>query len=927
MGASCYGARCLRRWLAAICLLTIAATIAQSEESTAPVAASDPLVWPAVTQTARPWTRWWWLGSAVDDANITRLLEEYHQAGLGGVEITCIYGARGAEDRYLPYLSNKWRDAVRHTLFEAKRLGMGVDLPTGSGWRTGGPSVTDADANMNVLIEQESLEGGSQYKHSFDGQWPQAVIAYGESGQVLDVTNKVGDDGQIGWPVPEGKWKVFTVNTRWSRDNVKRAAPGGEGKNINPLSRRAFANYLDYFGKGIGDLPAEGIRAQFHDSYEYDGNWCDDFLAQFEKRRGYRLQDHLPELTGDASGDASARIKHDYRETVSDLIIEELIQPWTRWSHDHGMISRNQGHGSPGNWLDIYAACDIPETESFGRLVGGDGHPLVFKFASSAANVTGKPLVSSETATWIEEHFNETLGQVKEMADRLFLAGVNHVIYHGTAYSPEDAAWPGWLFYASTQLNPQNPIWRDFPALNEYITRCQSVLQSTKPDNDILLYWPIHDIWTDYKGLRKDLRVHNARDWLFDTPFGKTAQWLDDTGFTFDYVSDRQLADCRVVDKRIQTRGGNYVLVLVPGARFMPLTTLQKIVELTEAGATVGFLGDLPAGPPGMATDNQLAEWDRSLEQLKKNNVAIRPLPDKGQSPIDPPSGRRGFEGPPLLESDVIPRWRRLTLSGLAVLRRKYSDGSVYFVKNDSDRNFDEQVPWDHEFGETVLMDPLDGRTGLADIRNHRQSVGNIRMRLQLAPGQTLFVKTSREKLAGPRWVYDRFSSEATPIDGHWSVEFVAGGPELPPGATIGKPESWTKFAAPEGESFAGTARYSIKFDAPSGPGKYRLDLGAVADSAEVKLDGKPIATLFTSPFQIDVDLADKNELVVDVTNVAANRIRDLDRRKVEWRIFHDINLVSLKYGRFDASNWPIRDAGLLGPVTLQKRESQSNAN
>ena len=90
-----------------------------------------------------------------------------------------------------------------------------------------------------------------------------------------------------------------------------------------------------------------------------------------------------------------ARVKDDYRETVSDLVLENLIEPWTAWSHEHGMLSRNQSHGSPANWLDLYAACDIPEIESFGRLEGGDTNRLVFKFASSAAHVPGKPLVSS----------------------------------------------------------------------------------------------------------------------------------------------------------------------------------------------------------------------------------------------------------------------------------------------------------------------------------------------------------------------------------------------------------------------------------------------------------------------------------------------------------------------------------------------------
>ena len=55
----------------------------------------------------------------------------------------------------------------------------------------------------------------------------------------------------------------------------------------------------------------------------------------------------------------------------------------------------------------------------------------------------------------------------------------------------------------------------------------------------------------------------------------------------------------------------------------------------------------------------------------------------------------------------------------------------------------------------------------------------------------------------------------------------------------------------------------------------------------------------------------------MEVTNLAANRIADLDRRKVNWKYFHEINFVDLKYKPFDASKWPPRDSGLLGPVRL----------
>ena len=51
--------------------------------------------WPLVKQEAKPGTRWWWLGSAVDSANLTYNLETYAKAGIGAVEITPIYGVQG----------------------------------------------------------------------------------------------------------------------------------------------------------------------------------------------------------------------------------------------------------------------------------------------------------------------------------------------------------------------------------------------------------------------------------------------------------------------------------------------------------------------------------------------------------------------------------------------------------------------------------------------------------------------------------------------------------------------------------------------------------------------------------------------------------------------------------------------------------------
>jgi glycosyl hydrolase family 106( putative alpha-L-rhamnosidase) len=339
----------------------------------------------------------------------------------------------------------------------------------------------------------------------------------------------------------------------------------------------------------------------------------------------------------------------------------------------------------------------------------------------------------------------------------------------------------------------------------------------------------------------------------------------------------------------------------VPHAKLMPLATLQKLDELAQAGAAVVFPGGLPSGAPGLKGLDEKAAWNEVAAKLKSN-----------------PRVSDGDDLQALLAAAKVrcETWRKS--EHLAFHRRAWSVGNVYFIKNESDQPYDGRIAPAVESKVAAIMDPADGQTGLAD------AAGGVR--LQLAPHQAMFVKTFREPIEGAAWSYRETAGEATPLDGEWHVEFVIGGPELPPPLVTHRLASWTQLAGTEGERFAGTARYSIKFKPDAGAARYSLDLGTVADSARVELNGKPVATLISPPYQVEIGplTAGSNQLAIEVTNVAANRIRDLDRRGVEWKIFKDINFVDLKYKPFDASNWPVRDAGLLGPVTLTPLESRN---
>jgi hypothetical protein len=175
---------------------------------------------------------------------------------------------------------------------------------------------------------------------------------------------------------------------------------------------------------------------------------------------------------------------------------------------------------------------------------------------------------------------------------------------------------------------------------------------------------------------------------------------------------------------------------------------------------------------------------------------------------------------------------------------------------------------------------------------------------------------------AKQRWPYRQDAGTQTTISGRWSLTFTKGGTELPPALTTTELKSWTELGGDEARRFGGTARYRLEFDAPATKADaWLLDLGDVRESARVRLNGQDLGTAWSIPFQLRFDGAllkpAGNVLELDVTNLAANRIRDLDQRKVDWKIMREINFVNINYRPFDASNWPLTPSGLLGPVTL----------
>ena len=887
-------------------VLTCVAMTARPAHGQAPP--PGDFAWPVITRECKPWAYWWWLGSAVDEANLSKELARYQDAGMGGVHIIPIYGAKGCEDRYIEYLSPRWMEILKYTITEARKHDLGIDMTTGTGWCFGGPNISSRDASASVVWKTTTVMAGNQLTEKFDPKSTQALMAFADHGKRMDLTRSIQQDGTVDWTAADSTWTVYAISQK-PNTKVKRAAPGGEGYMLNPYDRDALENYLQRFSKAFDQYDGPKPRAMYHDSFEYGVNWSPGLLRQFEQRRGYQLQTQLPAFLGSGTDDLTARVKADYRETVSDMMCENFIPTWSKWAHHYGMITRNQAHGSPANLLDLYAAADVPETEMFRT----DRRPLIAKFASSAAHVAGHPRVAAETGTWLKEHFTETLADLKGLVDDMFVSGVNHVFYHGTCYSPDEAGWPGWLFYAATEMNPRNAFWRDVPALNAYIARCQAVLQSGQPDSDILLYWPIYDYWHNAKGMEQNLTIHGA-GWFTEQPIGATAKQLWNRGYTFDYGSDRQLAASKTVRNRVTTTGASYQAIVVPACDHMPVATLENLLKLAKSGATVIFQDHLPADVPGL-TD---LEKRRAMMQGLLSSVTLAATDTHRETKFGAGRILTG-ELEACLAAAGMPRETMVDHPGIQFIRRTSASGACYFVSNGSKDPLDGWITLARPAQSVVVMDPLGNLTGKGRVR--KDAEGRTQTYIQLQPGASWILRTFTDRNPdGPAWSYVQPSSPPVAITGRWQVKFLLGGPAIPKPFETTKLESWTTLGDEEARRFGGTASYSIRFDTPAmTPDTWMLDLGTVCESARVRLNGKDLGTRIMPPFRIPIGQlkAGGNTLEVEVTNLSSNRIRDLDIRGVPWRNFNDINFVNINYKPFDASKWPLRDSGLLGPVTL----------
>ncbi|MCI3935817.1 glycoside hydrolase [Chryseobacterium aahli] len=894
--------------------------------------------WPKTTETAKPWTRWWWMGNGVDEKGLDKQLTTLNKAGFGGVEIVPIYGAKGFEKQYINYLSPEWMKMLQFTTSKAKSLNMGVDMAVGTGWPIGGPQVDEQNAATKMIVQTYTISSGEKFSDKIllkDEKQKNLktvkldiVTAYNEKNEAVVLTDKINTNGTLNWKPSSGKWTIYAVFVGKTLQKVKRAAPGGEGYTLDHFSPDATKDYLKTFDKAFGNSNY-GIRSFFNDSYEvYNADWTSDFLNEFKKRRGYDLSPFIKYLVSNEENETAGRVKSDYRETLNELILNNFTKDFTNWAHSKNSKNTNQAHGSPGNLLDLYAAVDIPESETFGSSIfeipglKRDTADIqksdmpdfnMLKFASSAANVTGKKLTSNETFTWLTEHFKTSWSQAKPEVEQVFLSGINHVFYHGTTYTPADVKFPGWLFYASVNFVPENSLWPHLKGLNSYIERTQSVLQSGKSDNELLMYWPIYDQWASPKGKDVTFKVHNVEKWLVPTPMYENMNKLSKMGYSLDMISDKMIDESKSENQKIQVskEGSAYQVLIIPELTYLPESTLKSIIDLAQNGASIIFQNEPKDIPGNFEVEKRRTQlkslWNQILFQNQDDNLKFANV-GKGKIVLSSDVAKA-------LEYLKIER-EKLTDTGLKFVRRQFDGGKYYYIVNHTSKEINQNIPLNFVGKQVTLMNPENGNYGLAQTQNNS-------VRVQLKSGESLIIKnTEKVDDSVQKWHYTEKLDVPIVLNQPWQLSFKEGGPELPKTKTLDKLQPWTNFTEDAStQSFSGTGVYTTTLKLKKkNADNYLLKFDKLYESARVIVNGQDAGIVWSLPFEINIGKylkKGKNTIQIEVCNLMANRIRYMDQNKIVWRNYNEINFVNIDYKAFDASNWKVQPSGLDGEIQI----------
>lgn len=733
---------------------------------------------------AKPFMRWWIAPGRMNEEEVRREVKAFADGGYSGVELQCLELAKDCEIN-----DETWNETMKWILKAGLDYGVQIDFTIGQMWPIATPAITDADdtrAEQQLLSASADFTAGGEAmsyqadsyvlprqldtnrayefvaataaKKLADGSYdPATAVDLLSEGQETSFDEQTG---RISWTAPsEGDWTVFYFYRQSANHMV---GFGVEQYVIDHMSEEATRavtqNWEDAMNSDeeLKRLYEENGGSLFGDSFELRSNlWTPNMLEEFRERRGYDLTPYLPAINSTFS-DIGSRVRDDLYTTMTELLAENHMGVFREWANSHNMTLRYQAYSSAGSSVfeltDPALNTDIVEVESYAM---SGTNPDSYRQLSAVPNMRGDKLFSAEAAEIGNDSWRETWTDTQlesgsdrrhlgfmHYAYRLFAAGVNKTVFHGTTYKftdtehtyfPVRVTWPGYsamsaLSYGN-EWDDKTPMWENIDIMTDALSRTQMVLQQGQGDVDLAMY-------------RSTYGKGNTRSEI-------TA--VEQAGYTYDYVTptilDMENAVTGAQDGKtvLAADGPSYkALVIEPLANGtpseMPLATAQKIVGYAEAGLPVVIVGEAPSkvnAYPGSdenvgsvipleQADAQLAGYMQQLAGLEN----VKTVSDRAE--LVTALSELG------VSSDAQPE----TPSDVYYNHRNTENAELYFIYNDDAQTVSQALTLKGT-GIPYLLDPWSGE--ITPIAKYTAKNGTVTIDIDLEPQDAMIVAVAQE--------------------------------------------------------------------------------------------------------------------------------------------------------------------------------------
>lgn len=712
---------------------------------------------------------------------------------------------------------------------------------------------------------------------------------------ILDISNKLSEDGILKWKAPQGEWTLLRMGMTTTGIKNAPAAANAKGLEVDKINRKALRQHFEGFvGKILKDMPASDRKALKYvvgDSYETGSqNWTDDFARTFQEAYGYNPKEYLPVLTGRIvnSVDQSNRFLWDLRRLVADKVAYEYVGGLRELCEENGLQLwlENYGHwGFPSEFLLYGGQSNLIGGEFWAE---GDLGSIECRAASSAAHIYGKNQVSAESYTAAQRPFLRYPGSLKKRGDWSFTEGINHVVFHVYIEQAYDSV-PGVNAWFGTEFNRNNTWFNKAKSWIDYQRRNQVMLQSGNYVADIAYF--IGDDAPKMTGVKNPKLPK---------------------GYSFDYInSDVIMNRLSVQNGRLTLPSGlSYRILVLPDVETIRPELLQKIQDLVSQGAVI--MGQPPKRSPSLENYGEADKKVKALAQelWQKTGDSIKNVSEFENGKILMPMDL----GVALDDLSEVPDFKTDKEVPVLWIHRHTPANEIYFITNQSDTVQSFKASFRVSDMKPEFWDATTGN--MRFLPQYKKEENFISVPITMEPAQSgyiVFSKTEKE----PEQNLKNFGTASVikKIENDWEVHFENEKTGIDKTIEMGSLTDWTKIEDQELKYFSGTATYTTSFKLKKMPFSKNifLDIGKVNVIANVKLNGKKVGGLWTAPWQIDVSKflkKGKNTLEIEVTNLWVNQlIKDAGRSKEDKKTW----TLTPTYD----SKSELQPSGLVGPVRL----------